>query len=86
MRYPYLRQTEPNDPSAPRYWCVSVGKNFATKQNFGVLAQTRSEVDLMSGLCCVWQLEIGVQAARKAQPDLSDDALLELAKTVRGFS
>ena len=86
MRYPYLRQTEPNDPSAPRYWCDSVGENFATKQNFGVLTQTRSEVDLISGLCHERGLEIGVQAARKAQPDLSDDALLELAKTVRGFS
>jgi hypothetical protein len=30
-------------------------------------------------------LEIGVQAARKQPPDLSDDGLLALAKTVQGF-
>jgi len=34
--------------------------------------------------CREGQLEIGVQAARK--PDLSDDALLELAKGVRWLS
>ena len=28
------------------------------------------------------QLEIGVQEARKRQPDLSDDALLELVREV----
>jgi hypothetical protein len=36
----------------------------------------------MSGLCCVWQLEIGVQQACKLRPDFGNDALLELAKTV----
>jgi hypothetical protein len=35
----------------------------------------------ISGLYREGQLEIGVQEARKRPPDLSDDALLELAKT-----
>ncbi len=40
----------------------------------------------MLGLYREGQLETGVQETRKLQPDLSDDALLELAKTVRGLS
>ena len=32
------------------------------------------------------QLEIGVQETCKRRPDLSDDALLELAKEVHGLS
>jgi len=40
----------------------------------------------MSGLCREGQLEIAVQEARKVRPDLSDDELLELAKTVHEFS
>ena len=40
----------------------------------------------MSGLCRDGQLEIAVQEARKVRPDLSDDELLELAKTVHGLS
>ena len=40
----------------------------------------------MSGLCREGQLEIAVQEARKVRPDLSDDELLELAKTVHGLS
>ncbi len=39
----------------------------------------------LSGLCVEGQLEIGAQEPRKLQPDLSDDALLGLAKTVQGF-
>jgi hypothetical protein len=38
------------------------------------------EQTAVSGLYREEQLEIGVQAARKLRPDLSDDALLELAK------
>ena len=45
-----------------------------------------SEADLISTLRRERQLEIGVQKARKRRPDLSDDALLELAKIVRGFT
>ena len=40
----------------------------------------------MSGLCREGQLEIAVQEARKVRPDLSDDELLELAKTVHELS
>ncbi len=40
----------------------------------------------MSGLCREGQLEIAVQEARKVRPDLSDDELLELAKSVHGLS
>ena len=40
----------------------------------------------MSGLCREGQLEIAVQEARKIRPDLSDDELLELAKTAHGLS
>ena len=40
----------------------------------------------ISGLCREGQLEIAVQEARKVRPDLSDDELLELAKTVHEFS
>jgi len=40
----------------------------------------------ISNLRCERQLEISVQAARKRRPDLSDDALLALAKTVHGLS
>ena len=40
----------------------------------------------MSGLCRDGQLEIAVQEARKVRPDLGDDELLELAKTVHGLS
>ncbi len=36
----------------------------------------------ISNLRCERQLEISIQEARKRRPDLSDDALLELAKTV----
>ncbi len=39
----------------------------------------------LSGLWVEGQLEIGVQEPRKLQPDLSDDVLLRLAKTVQGF-
>ncbi len=39
-----------------------------------------SEADLVSGLYRKGQLEIGVQQARKVRPDLSDDALFELAR------
>ncbi len=45
-----------------------------------------SEVDLIPGLRRKAQLEIGVQEARKRESDLSDDALLALAKTVHGLS
>ena len=38
-----------------------------------------SEVDLTSGLYRKEQLEIGAQEARKRRPDLSGDALFELA-------
>ncbi len=40
----------------------------------------------LSGLRVEGQLEIGAQAARKVWPQLSDDALLGLAKTVQGFA
>ena len=50
--------------------------------SFALNNRTGSEADLMSGLCCERQLEIGAQEARKLRCDLSDDALLELAKTV----
>ncbi|TDJ70457.1 MAG: hypothetical protein E2O38_11260 [Proteobacteria bacterium] len=40
----------------------------------------------ISGLYRKEQLQIGVQEARKLRPDLSDDALFELAKTVHGLS
>ena len=40
----------------------------------------------MSGLCREGQLEIGVQEARKRRPDVSDDALLELAKEIHKLS
>ncbi len=40
----------------------------------------------LSGLCREGQLAIAVQEARKVQPDLSDDELLELAKAVHGLS
>ena len=40
----------------------------------------------MSGLCREGQLEIAVQEARKVRPDLGDDELLEVAKTVHELS
>ncbi len=46
-----------------------------------VMAQTA-----ISGLYRKEQLKIGVQEAHKRRPDLSDDALLELAKEIHGFS
>jgi hypothetical protein len=36
----------------------------------------------ISGLCREGQLEIAVQEARKLRPDMSAEALLELAKAV----
>ncbi len=38
----------------------------------------------LSGLCREGQLAIAVQEARKVRRGLSDDELLELAKTVHG--
>ncbi len=40
----------------------------------------------ISGLHREELLEIGVQEARKRRPDLSDDALFELAKEIHGLS
>ena len=47
---------------------------------------TALEQAAISGLCCEGQLEIGIQEARERRPDLSDAALLELAKKVYGRS
>ena len=46
-------------------------------------AKGRADLDITS--VSSGQLEIGVQEARKRRPGLSDDALLELAKTVMNF-
>ena len=50
------------------------------------LMRDAMEQAAISGLCRDGQLEIAVQEARKARPDLRDDELLTLAKTVHGQS
>ena len=45
-----------------------------------------SEANLASDSYYEGQLQIGVQETHKLRPDFSDDALLELAKAVRGLS
>ena len=48
------------------------------------LIRDAMEQAAISGLCRDGQLEIAVQEARKARPDLPDDALFALAETVHG--
>ena len=50
------------------------------------LERPQWEADLISALCREGQLEIAVQEGRTLRPDLSDDALLALAKTVHELS
>ncbi|MCG8545482.1 MAG: hypothetical protein MJE12_14890 [Alphaproteobacteria bacterium] len=50
------------------------------------LMRDAMEQAAISGLCRDGQLEIAVQEARTARPDLRDDELLTLAKTVHGQS
>ena len=50
------------------------------------LMRNAMEKAAISGLCRDGQLEIAVQEARKARPNLGDDDLLALAKTVHGQS
>ena len=48
------------------------------------LIRDAMEQAAVSGLCRDGQLEIAVQEARKARPDLPDDVLFALAETVHG--